>query len=418
MSAIYIAIGHLSKLVVGFILLKLIAYYNGAEGLNQLGNLLTLVSVIVAFSGGGITNGVIKYSAQWRGDNDNVSDLVSTSIIYSFVFGLIVIIILGINFNYVDKYIFNGISESFYYYVIFSIIILFYGVYNTYQGLAYGSDCVKSFPIIQITSSFITITYFLLFFERGLLSSYNAIAFMLASVALPFLYLFYNESSFTKKLVYRKPKLYILKLLYPYTLMAFVGAVSFPFVEVVTRYLITDNLGAEMSGLWTAAIKLSLAISAFFTLFLVYRLVPQMVVSDSPRAMFKLVVKYLGYIGIPYFFILTIAYMFREYYISYTLSADFATLSNYLGYQFIGDFFKILSYVMTIVTIAKSWPKIYIFGEIIQGFGFLLFTCFSLFFSPRLESVFLSYQYFYILYFIISILFFLFYVLKRVDNNG
>ncbi|EGQ9893032.1 hypothetical protein FYF76_19585, partial [Vibrio cholerae] len=233
---------------------------------------------------------------------------------------------------------------------------------------------------------------------------------MLASVALPFLYLFYNESSFTKKLVYRKPKLYILKLLYPYTLMAFVGAVSFPFVEVVTRYLITDNLGAEMSGLWTAAIKLSLAISAFFTLFLVYRLVPQMVVSDSPRAMLKLVVKYLGYIGIPYFFILTIAYMFREYYISYTLSADFATLSNYLGYQFIGDFFKILSYVMTIVTIAKSWPKIYIFGEIVQGFGFLLFTCFSLFFSPRLESVFLSYQYFYILYFIISILFFLFYV--------
>ncbi|HHQ4470338.1 TPA: hypothetical protein ACSP1P_003915, partial [Aeromonas veronii] len=270
MSALYISLGHISKLMVGFLLLKLLAYYNGVEGLNQVGNLLTVVSVVVAFSGGGIINGIIKYSSEWRGDKDLISKLISTSVCYSLIFNAVVFFIILISYSYIIKYIFNDVVNSLYYVVFLTAIIFFYGLYNVYQGLAYGFGYAKTFPIIQLISSILTLMYFFLFLDEGLISSYNAIVFMLASLSIPFAYYLYKNNSVVSSFVYVKPERYIFKLLYPYTLMALFGALSFPFIEVVLRTLITDLLGANISGLWTAAMKLSLAISAFFSLFLVY----------------------------------------------------------------------------------------------------------------------------------------------------
>ncbi|HHQ4470455.1 TPA: hypothetical protein ACSP1P_004040, partial [Aeromonas veronii] len=127
--------------------------------------------------------------------------------------------------------------------------------------------------------------------------------------------------------------------------------------------------------------------------------------------------KYLGYIGIPYLIILITAYIFRGFYIKFALSDDFIILSNYLVYQFSGDFFKVLSYVITVITIAKSWPKLYILGEVIQGGGLLIFVCFFLFFITDVESVFIAYQAFYMCYFLAAVLFFCFFALKRFNNH-
>ena len=54
------------KVLLGLFMLKLIASRLGPSGLGRLGHFMSIVSVAIAFAGGGMSTGVIKYVAEFK----------------------------------------------------------------------------------------------------------------------------------------------------------------------------------------------------------------------------------------------------------------------------------------------------------------------------------------------------------------
>lgn len=104
-SALLTGCAQLSKVLAGFVLLKMIAYYLGAAGLGALGNFMSLTTIVSMLAGGGVTNGVIKYVAEYKGAKKKLSEFVNSAVVYSCIASL-VIMILGMSFSggYISGY--------------------------------------------------------------------------------------------------------------------------------------------------------------------------------------------------------------------------------------------------------------------------------------------------------------------------
>jgi len=66
------------RLVCGLVSSKLIAFYLGASGMAVLGDLRNFISSLQSIGQLGISNGVIKYSAEFKTDKTRLQKLIST----------------------------------------------------------------------------------------------------------------------------------------------------------------------------------------------------------------------------------------------------------------------------------------------------------------------------------------------------
>ena len=64
-GAILTSCAHLSRIVMGLVLIKIIAFYLGAEGMGQMGQFMSMSTMVYMVAGGGVTNAVIKYVAEY-----------------------------------------------------------------------------------------------------------------------------------------------------------------------------------------------------------------------------------------------------------------------------------------------------------------------------------------------------------------
>ena len=65
-TSVLTAISTIIKLIAGFVINKVIAIYVGPSGLAVVGQLQNFMSIITTISNGAITNGIVKYTAEYR----------------------------------------------------------------------------------------------------------------------------------------------------------------------------------------------------------------------------------------------------------------------------------------------------------------------------------------------------------------
>ena len=109
-------------------------------------------------------------------------------------------------------------------------------------------------------------------------------------------------------------------------------------------------------------------------------------------------------------------YIFRENFIVILLSKDFLELKELFKYQLIGDFFRIMAYVVGFLLIAKAAIILSILAEIFQN---LLFFGFVQFFSENMsvDKLMKIYAISYFIYFLICFLGLLIYVKNKEVNR-
>lgn len=94
--AVLTAAAHGSRLLAGFILLKFLALYLGAEGVGKLGHFITAATIMALLAGGGITNALIKYSAQYRHSTKLLLRFLRASATYVTLTSLVMICLWGV----------------------------------------------------------------------------------------------------------------------------------------------------------------------------------------------------------------------------------------------------------------------------------------------------------------------------------
>ena len=138
------------------------------------------------------------------------------------------------------------------------------------------------------------------------------------------------------------------------------------------REFIIQYHGYENAGIWQASIRLSNAYVGFFGVFLAYYFMPTISIMTDENKILTSIKKMALIITAVYLVGAGTLYVGRSFFVPLFLSAEFQFLEELIVYQLVGDYFKILSYVLAYVCVAKAASKAYISAEILQAFLFLL----------------------------------------------
>jgi PST family polysaccharide transporter len=161
----------------------------------------------------------------------------------------------------------------------------------------------------------------------------------------------------------RFSKLVLLKYL-SYSVMTVVSAATIPVSQLFIRGYVIDHLSVTQAGWWEGMNRISamylMVVTSSFGVYYLPRLSEIKEKHELRKEIFvafKVIVPalILGFLGI---------YIFRDLIIKILFTPDFYPMRNLFAWQLIGDLFKISSWLLAFLMVAKSMTRLYVITEI------------------------------------------------------
>lgn len=351
-------------MLTGLISVKVVALIIGPAGIALLGQLNSFATIVMTLAQGGINSGVTKYIAGNRENASSVKTLISTGFRFTLWCSLACGCLMLLLHEYLSRWIMLS-PDYGYVFVIFGITVIFYSVNNLILSILNGYKDFRRFVWINIVN---TLTG--LIFTLVLVIFWKLKGALIAAVTFQSIMLFITVIMvrklpwFSRAFWENRIDPATLRRYLSYSLMAFVTAATVPLSQLVLRgYVIADISGTE-AGWWEAMNRLSgmylMIITASFGVYYLPRLsettAPKELRQEILKA-YKVIMPILivGFTGIYFFRVLIIRILF---------SPSFLPMQDLFFWQLLGDLFKIASWLLAFLMIAKSMTKRYIFSEI------------------------------------------------------
>lgn len=364
------------KLLAGFVSVKVIAVIIGPSGLALLGQLGNFSTIVMLFASGGINSGVTKYIAEFRDDHLHVKELIGTSIRItiwlSALTGLILIIASG---SFSRMIFFN--SEYSFVFIIFGVTLVFYTVNSLLLSIVNGFKEFTVFVKISIYSSVfgLIISLILVYFwgvKGALINAVTSQSFLLIVAILLIKqekYSWFNRNYFFNSYKHNIAKKYL-----KFTAMTLVSATVAPVSQLIIRTYLITSFSIEEAGYWEAINKLSgmylMVITSSFGIYYLPRLSEL-----SESVAIKKEIKNALKVIVPLLLImLPSIFLFKGLVVRILFSSDFKAMEPLFFWQLIGDFFKITSWLIAYLMVAKGMMKLFISTEILFSFLLVLFA--------------------------------------------
>lgn len=366
----------LVKMLASFFIIKYIALYLGPSAVGVIGQFTSFTAIILALATGGITNGIVKFLAEYKNDEKKQQEILHTAIKITFVCSALVSVIVILSANLISTLIF-ATNEYYSVFVIFGITLIFYAFFNLLQSVLNGREQYRKYTILNISASLINLTLSLIAVRYfGLQGS--LIAFGISqSVAFVCLVLFFVSPL--------RLKFYLLKIkdsmampnaLFKYSLMTAVSLIAVPLTQIFVRNYITSKCGAVNTGYYESINRLSNIYLTVVTTTLSTYFLPRLSHITSKSDIRNEIIS--GYkLIIPILLVATfLIYQLRFFIISLAFAPEFLPMSSYFLPQFLGDFFRMLSWLLAMQMLAKAMTSVFVVTEVIFSITLLVFTVF------------------------------------------
>lgn len=174
----------------------------------------------------------------------------------------------------------------------------------------------------------------------------------------------------------KKIELRVSKKYFHYTLMALTSAATVPVSQMLLRGYVISQISPVEAGWWEAMNRISnmylMVITTSFSVYYLPRLSELKEILALRREIFK-TYKVIAPILIVSF---SIIYLLRFVIVRVLFTSEFLPMENLFLWQLIGDFFKICSWLLAFLMVAKSMAKAFVTTEIFfaltfVGMGFL-----------------------------------------------
>jgi PST family polysaccharide transporter len=368
------ALATLVKMFTSLVSVKVVASVIGPAGVALVGQLNNFVTIATSLSSAGVNNGITKYVAESRQNSDEVKNYLSNALRIIFYCSLFIGLCLIVFHRFLSLKIMLAPSYG-YVFIIFGITILLYGLNTLLVSIVNGYKEFKTFARISIVGSLVglvfTVTLVLFFNLNGALISAVTFQSLMFFITLFFVRRmpWLNLCWFKKQL--NRP---IVKKLMGYTLMTLTSVAVVPVSQMLLRAYVIINISPTEAGWWEAMNRVSgmylMVITSSFSVYYLPRLSEikddALLHSEILRA-FKLIVPIM-IICFP------LIYLFRVLVIKILFTSEFMPMKDLFLWQLIGDFFKICSWLLAFLMLAKSMVKAYIFTEILFSFTFIFFS--------------------------------------------
>lgn len=367
------ALSTLIRMLTGFISVKVVSEIVGPSGLAMLGQLNNFVTIMLMLASGGINNGITKYVSEFNNvDGGGVDKYIATAakivIGCSFFVGTLLLVFNSL----LSRELLHNESYAFIF-IVFGCTVVFYGLNTMLLSIVNGFKDFKKYVSISIFDSVIGLGFSLVLVlcwgvKGALLSTVTY-----QSVTLLITILFLRKSAWLNLRALRgKFDRVIVGKYFRYSLMTLVTAATVPMSQIILRQYVITNISSEQAGLWEGMNRISnMYLLVITTSFSVYYL-PRLSEISRTKALRHEIFKFYK-ILIPILIIgLTSIYFLRNFVINLIFSSSFGPMESLFIFQLIGDFFKIVSWVLACLMLAKTMTKTYIATELVFSFSFVL----------------------------------------------
>lgn len=385
-----------------FIIGKVVAILTGAAGVATVGAFMNFITIAYTLSNGAISNGIVKYTAEFKDDEDRKNALFSTAAKISLYCSLFLGIVIVIIAKYISEFLFY--TDTFSGPVVaFGITVSLYSLNTLFLSILNGLGKINYFTIINsLGSGFILVLSCLLIYYFRIQGALFALAVGQSLVFFVTLFLIIKHRLFYFPNFFGTfSKDWAIKF-GSYSLMAIVSAITMPSIQIIIRNYLTNAIGIDQAGYWQAMMRISdgyllVIVTALNTYYL-----PKLSEIKEDGIIRREI--FYGYKIILPFVLLScvIIYFLRYYVIMLLFSSEFLKISDILVWQLIGDFFKIAAWVLSYVLISKAKIRIFIFSELLFSFTYLS-LCYVLVNSYGLEGTSMAFCLNMILYFIFMV---------------
>jgi O-antigen/teichoic acid export membrane protein len=351
------------KMLTNIVSLKVIAVKIGPSGIALLGQLGNFSSLVMTVSTGGFLDGVTKYVSEFKNDLLKIKQIIDTSIITIFILSVLSSLFLLFFSNFLAFQLLHSNTFNIVF-IIFGFTLFFYAFNQLFIAIINGLQRYKQYVIINIISSVVGLG-----FTIFLVEIWGVVGALVASISFQSI-VFFITYMFVKKEPWNKinqilsnfDKAILIKLL-KYSLISVLTILTASLTSIYIRTRIINGIGIQEAGLWDSVTKISgmylLVITSSLAVYIMPKYSELQGYSELKREIIK-TYKFLLPIVITSSIII---YFGKDIIIRLLFTPSFIKMRELFLFQLIGDVFKIFSWVLGYIFLAKAMTRKYIIAQ-------------------------------------------------------
>ncbi len=366
------SISTLVKMCTGLVSVKIVASIIGPAGVALVGQLNNFSTIALSLATGGINSGITKYIAEYKSDASKVKQYLATAFRITVVCSLLVGLVLLLLCKQLSSLIMMT-PQYWYVFAIFGITITFYGLNNMLVSVVNGYKQFNKYVKVNVVSSIFGVA-----FTVALVLALGLPGALISAVTFQSLMIFVSVLMLRKLEWLRKDwlvgkfKRTIASQYFRYALMTLLSAFLVPISQMLLRGYVISEISITEAGWWEGMNRISnMYLMVITSSFSVYYLPRLSEISDRIELRheifkcYKVIVPLLlaGF---------TVIYFLRFFIVKLLFTHEFMPMTQLFIWQMAGDFFKICSWLLAFLMVAKSMTKAYISTEIIFTLSYIL----------------------------------------------
>lgn len=353
---------------------KVLAIYVGPTGYAAIGQFQNALQMITTFTGGAISNGVIKYTAEYHDKPQQQLALWKTAGAITIAGSVCVGLVVAIFYRQL-AIVFLKDEALGSVFLWFAGGVLFFSLNTLLLAILNGRKEIVLYVFANIAGSLLAfgVTFFLvtgfgLFGALIALVIYQSVSFIVTFL------LCLRTSWFNVGSLFGYPEKEVVRKLSGYFLMAVVSAACVPLSQILVRNHLGTTMGWEVAGYWEAMWRLSAAYLLLVTTTLSVYYLPRLSELKTAAEIKKEILG--GYRLILPVAVITgiLMYLLRDLIITILFTSEFYPVRDFFAGQVVGDSLKICSWIMAYVMLSKAMIRLFVVTEVLSCISFYVLS--------------------------------------------
>lgn len=351
------------RFVVGLLNMKIVALFAGTSGMALFGQLQNALQLGSTLSGLGLSNGVVKFTSKYKNDVNERDSILSTGFSVTFLMALVVGISIFFLADYISFYLFKSTQYAHICQFV-GIHFISGSIFNLVLAVFNGLLRLKEYVFLNVvnSTSFLMLVYIftIVWNIEGMLWALvfqNVIACSIAVLVV-------SKRKIRIRFSIKKKACFKLG---NYTIMTLASGIIGPLILLLVREIIIVNEGMHLAGIWESVNKISNSYIALMTGAFAYYFLPRFSqlkshssISEEVYSTYKTLVPILILGGL-------LLYVFRGHVVDIIYTKSFSEASDIMIWQIFGDFFRILSWLIGYLLIAKTKTVAFVCTELLSA---------------------------------------------------
>ncbi|MHA6203606.1 O-antigen translocase [Dyella soli] len=370
-AGFYTAIATAARLLAGLVVIKLVAWFAGPEGVGRLGQLVSLMSLLAVLAGGGISAGIVKYVAEYRDDAQRLSRLLAAALWYALCASLLMGCVALLLSRQIASWLLGDPQYAGLIRVL-AIAQLGIALINYILSVINGFMDVRRLAFIQVLGSAFGVV--LVVWLSWWMHLYGA---LLALVLGPALWLAVGWPAWRRSPYFQRSMLQMrfdremTVRLAAFSVMTITSALIAPLVNIAVRDHLARQFGWEQVGYWQAVSKVSDAYLLFLTTAINIYYLPKLASTHERASLLLEMRNAYRYLMPAVVGLAAVVYALRGWVTQLLFSTDFASANMLYGPQLVGDVVKIASFILSYVMLAKAMTRLFVISECAFALSYL-----------------------------------------------